>query len=102
MPCTALQITQEDGTIQRIKFLTVWNPPVTDVDIYQCNEQFIPIGNPQMTTSPMDEETYHKKLRIEATEKGHFVPQESTDPHYSPGYVEPPEEDYEDKSQVQS
>ena len=93
MACTALKITKEDNTIVRVKFLTVWNPPLTDVDVFICNEEFMPVGNANMTTSDMDEESYHKKLRQEATEKGQFVPEESTDNHWNPGYVEPIEEE---------
>jgi hypothetical protein len=93
MPCTALKITKPDGTIVRMKFMTVWNPPQTDVDLFNCNENFEPIGDPMMTAFKEDEETYHRKLRLDATEKGHFVPEESTDPEWSPGYVEPIEEE---------
>jgi hypothetical protein len=92
MACTALKITKPGGTVDRIKFLTVWNPPQTDIDLYNCNENFEPIGDPMMTALVVDEESYHKKLRIGAIEKGHFVPEESTNPEWSPGYVEPPEE----------
>jgi hypothetical protein len=92
MACTALKITKQDGTIVRIKMMTVWNPPQTDVDLYHCNDDFMPIGNAMMSASPMDEEVYHKELRIQATAKGQFIPEESTDPEWSPGYVEPPEE----------
>lgn len=92
MACTALKITKEDGSIVRVKFMTVWNPPQTDVDLYQCNDDFFPIGDAAMSAVDMDEELYHKKLREEATVKGHFVPEESTDPQWNPGYVEPPEE----------
>ena len=91
MGCTAIKITQADGAIVRIKIMTVYNPPLTDVDIFQCDEEFFPIGNPKMTTSEMDEETYHKKLRIDASEKNQFVPEESTDNHWNPGYIEPPD-----------
>lgn len=73
--------------------MTVQIPGFIDVDIYNCNEEFIPIGEPLMSQVEGEEETYHKKLRIESSEKGHFVPEESTDNHWNPGYVELPEED---------
>lgn len=92
MACTALQITKSDGTIVRMKFMTVPNPEHTDVDVYVCNEQFIPTEEPVMTTNLMDEETYHKKLRLEASERNQFIPEESTDRHWNPDYIEPPEE----------
>lgn len=93
MPCSALKITKEDGTIVRVKFMTVGTPTHTDVDIFNCNEEFIPIGDPEMGVSEMDQETYHKKLRLEASERGQYVPEESTDHHWNPGYVEPPDEE---------
>jgi len=92
MPCTALKITKEDGTIVRIKFLTIWNPPFTDIDLFTCNEDFAPIGNPGITQVEMDEESYHKKLRIDASAKNQYVPEESTDPQWNPGYTEPQED----------
>jgi hypothetical protein len=92
MPCTALIITKEDGTTVRIKFLTMWNPPFTDIDLFTCNEEFEPIGNPGVTQVEIDEESYHKNLRIEASAKEQYVSSESTDPQWNPGYVESPEE----------
>lgn len=93
MACTALKITKEDGTVNRIKMMTVPYPGYVDVDVFNCNEEFIPIGEPMMSQVEMDESEYHKKLRSEASEKGHYVPEESTDPHWNPGYVEPPYEE---------
>jgi hypothetical protein len=92
LPCTAIKITKEDGTIVKIKFLTIWNPPFTDIDLYHCNENFEPIGNPGVTQVEMDEESYHKKLREDASVKNQYVRQESTDPQWNPGYVETPED----------
>jgi len=82
-----------------MKFMTVWNPPQTDVDLYHCKDDFEPVGDPMMTALLVEEEAYHKKLRLEASEKGHFIPEESTDPQWNPGYVEPPEEIEDDGSQ---
>lgn len=99
MPCTALKIINEDGSIKRIKFLTIWNPPFTDIDLYNCNEDFIPMDNPVSTQVEMDEDSYHKKLRTEASGKGHFVPEESTDPQWNPGYIEIPDEESENQAE---
>lgn len=100
MACTALKITKDDGTVVRVKFMTVATPTHTDVDIYPCNETFIPIGEPEMGVSEKDEESYHKELRSQASEKGQYVPEESTDPHWNPGYVEPIEEENGDHNTV--
>lgn len=95
MPCTAIKITKDDGTTVRIKFMTVGNPGHIDIDLYHCNEEFIPIGEPLMSQVEGDEESYHKKLRLEASEKNQFVPEESTDRDWNPGYIEPPENETE-------
>ena len=84
MATTAIKIENPDGTITRAKFMTVSQGIHCDVDVYQCNEQFIPIGEPGIGVSPMDEPEYHIKLRKEADEKGQFVREESTDPQYNP------------------
>ena len=93
MSCTALKLESKDGLIRRLKFMTVSNPGHIDLDIFNCNEEFIPIGEPVEGYHEMDEETYHKKLRKDASEKGQFVPEESTDHNWNPGYIEYTEED---------
>lgn len=99
MGCTALEIPQEDGTIKRIKIMTVQIPGHIDVDIFNCNDEFIPIGEPLMSQVEGEEEMYHKKLRLEASEKGHYIPRESTDPQWNPGYVEPEDINHEKTSE---
>lgn len=99
MACTALKITKEDGTVNRIKMMTVPYPGYVDVDVYNCNEEFIPVGEPMMSQVEMEESEYHKKLRAEASEKGHYIPLQSTDRHWDPGYVEPPDEPEQNEDQ---
>jgi len=77
-------VTSQDGENQK-KFLTV--------DLRACDEDFIPSGIGSYSVHEDDEETYHKKLRIAALEKGHFVPEESTNHEWHPGYK--PEDDIE-------
>ena len=77
-------VTSKDGETQK-KFLTV--------DLRACDEDFIPSGIGSYSVHEDDEETYHRKLRIAATEKGHFVPEQSTDHEWNPGYK--PEDDVE-------
>jgi hypothetical protein len=57
-----------------------------NIEVRQCDENFMPTGNCSISISELDEETYHKNLRIEAQAKGHFVPEESTDYQWHPDY----------------
>lgn len=84
MPCTAIKI-EKDGKIQRLKFLTVAHEIYTDVDIFECDEDFIPRGNPAMGVDKRLEDEYHIELRKEAARWGQYVPEESTNPEWNPG-----------------
>jgi len=75
-------ITSRDGTTQKL-FLTI--------DLRICDEDFIPVGSGSVSVHEGTEEDYHKALRKAAQEKGHFVPEESTDYQWHPDYK--PEED---------
>jgi hypothetical protein len=99
MPVTALKI----GDL-RIKFMTTFMEPVVSedgtttkdfitVDLVQCDEDFIPSSDGSRTIDERSHEEYHKMLRVEAIEKGHFIPEQSTDPQWNPGYIEPVEEE---------
>lgn len=99
MPVTALKIGE-----QRIKFITTGSEVITSkdgetqktfltVDLRVCDENFIPLRQGSISVHDSDEETYHKALRIAAKEKGHFVPEESTDYQWHPDYK--PEDDIE-------
>lgn len=103
MAVTALKIGET-----RIKFMTVPGTPVLSddgtttksflqVELFSCDEDFIPQGMSSRSIHEDDEETYHKKLREQAHEKGHFVPEESTDIEWNPGYN--PENYIEDGSE---
>jgi hypothetical protein len=83
MPCTAIKF-QKDGRDVRLKFMTVINGEQLDVDAFACDENFIPVSGPEMTTMLMDEEEYHRNLRKDAHERGHFVKEESTNPEWNP------------------
>ena len=82
MATTALKIKKGDSEI-RVKFMTVDKTEYVDVDIYQCNEDFIPIGAPEMGVDARTEEQYHRDLRKEASERGQFVPEQSTNPEWN-------------------
>lgn len=85
MATTALCIT-EDGAKKRLLFMTVPTSTGVDIDVYIADEEFTPIGNPSLGANTLSEPEYHTKLRKEASEKGQFVPDYSTNPEYNPGY----------------
>ena len=106
MAVTALKI----GDV-RIKFMTVPGEPITSedgtstksflqVELYTCDEEFIPQGMASRSIHEHDEETYHKELRKQASEKGHFVPEESTDYEWNPGYNPENDIDYGSESAI--
>ena len=99
MAVTALKV----GDV-RVKFMTAGSEVVKskdgerekaflNIDLRQCDEDFIPTGPGSLSIHEDDEETYHRNLRIAAQEKGHFVPEESTDPEWNPDYVKPTKEE---------
>jgi len=99
MPVTALKVGD-----QRVKFITTGSEVITSkdgttektfltVDLRVCDEDFIPLRQGNISVHDEDEETYHRKLRIAAKERGHFVPEESTDHQWHPDYK--PEDEIE-------
>lgn len=85
MATTALKIVK-DEVEQRLLFCTVQKEKGVDVDVFLADEDFLPMGRTSLSVSEMDEPEYHIKLRKEASEKGHFVSEYSTDPEWNPGY----------------
>lgn len=77
MTLPAELIKSKDGETEKL-FLTV--------DLRICDEDFIPVGVGSISVHEGDEESYHRTLRIAAKEKGHFVPEESTDHEWHPDY----------------
>lgn len=96
MATTSLKITAEDGTEKRLVFLTTQSlDNIINVNIYKADEEFNPIGMASHGIAEFtSEEEYHKDLRKQSHEKGHFVPDYSTNPEWNPGYVEPEDDDY--------
>jgi len=102
MATTALKI----GDI-RIKIMTMTGEPspslegkeaknFLNIEMRQCDEDFLPVGKCSISLHEEDEESYHRKLRIDAVKEGHFVPEESTDYKWNPGY-KPDEEETQTK-----
>jgi len=92
MPVTALLLpdikNSIPGATKKIKFVTQDSKEHLIVDIYECNEDWIEIGKPTEGTHIDNEEEYHTLLRLEASKRGHFVSEQSTDPHWNPNYKE--------------
>jgi hypothetical protein len=83
MATTALRILDK-GQEKRLLFMTVASPTGVDVDLYMANEEFVPEGKSSLGTSEMDEERYHRELRQQASAKGQFVPEFSTNEEWNP------------------
>jgi hypothetical protein len=88
MPVTALAVPKEDKIVN-LMFMSVQHAETEAyVDIYTCNDSFYPLGEPVKVNLKGSEIDYHKALRTEAIEKGHYRPEFSTNREWDPGYVE--------------
>jgi len=96
MATTSLKIKTEDGTENRLMFLTTQSlEDIINVTIYRATEDFTPTGVASHGIAEFtSEEEYHKDLRRQAHDKGQFVPDYSTNPDWNPGYVEPQDDDH--------
>lgn len=94
MATTALKMEVPGQEPVRIKFMTTLieapakdgngTKVFLDVEVHLCDEEFIPKGRTSKTVQDRSEEEYHRDLRLQAAEKGHFVAEESTDPEWNP------------------
>ena len=92
MPATSIMIMNGEA-YHRLMFIT----QQTDeegftVSIYRCNEEFLPMGEAVTKDLLGSEVDYHKSLRKDSIEKGHFMSDYSTNPEWNPGYVATEEE----------
>lgn len=86
MPATSVWISN-DKTDQRMMFITqVYNETGFTVNIYRCDEDFIPRGEPVTRELTGNEVDYHKSLRKASAERGQYVPGHSTNPEWNPDY----------------
>ena len=91
MPATSLWVVHEDKE-HRMMFITQqFGDNEFTVNIYRCNEDFIPSGEPVTKDLYGKEDTYHKSLRKDASKKGHYIPGHSTNPEWNPDYTAPQE-----------
>jgi hypothetical protein len=79
MPQTCLRIRDKN-----IVFITQQQEKALYIALYSADEEFKPMGPPQESIHEDPEETWHKNLRRDASEKGHYVPQFSTNPEWNP------------------
>lgn len=89
MPATTLWIVQEDKEYKMMFITQQYGEKDFTVNIYGCDDDFIPKGEPMTRDLVGKEEDYHKNLRKDSEEKGHYVPGHSTNPEWNPGYVAP-------------
>jgi hypothetical protein len=54
------------------------------IQLYECDDDFKPIGNPEKYIDTRLEEDYHKDLRSEFNKINSFVPKYSTNPELNP------------------
>lgn len=99
MPLTSLLINEK-------KIVIVTQPHELDegkigthISVFDGENDFLPQGRPEIFIKEIGQEEYHRTLRIDAVKKGHFVPRYSTNPEWSPGYIEPTEGEQENTSQ---
>lgn len=96
MATTSLKIKAPDGSDTRLSFMTSEaGEKIMLVNIYKTDEDFNPVGTASVSVSEhASEEEYHRELRKQASEKGHFVPDYSTNPEWNPDY-KPQDDDHE-------
>lgn len=85
MAFTTIEIPSEQGP-RRLMFATIApteNEKQIVVTVLACREDFTPFKQIQNTVDPRTEEEFHKQLRKDASEKGHFRKQYSTNPEWN-------------------
>ena len=86
MPATTIKI-EKDGTETRLMFITDQVDKTLTINVYPCNESYIPQGRPVTSTLiDREEEDYHKNLRKDAMERDQLVKGFCTNPEWNPDY----------------
>ena len=89
MPVTGINTKDKEGQPLRLQFMTLQLPDGMQLDIYRCNEDWIPQGKPESTfEKDTSEIEYHKALRTEAMKENQFYKAASSNPEWTPGYKE--------------
>lgn len=84
MPATTL-ILEDGDNLRRLMFITQQFDEGFTLNIHNCNEDYIPVGDPLVRELVGNEEDYHKKLRADSYVRGHLVSGHSTNPEWNPG-----------------
>lgn len=92
MPLTSIKTRDhKKGTDIYIQFFTIPKQEGDGIVVRPsiCNEDWKPIAEVEPFLLSEEEEDYHRRLREASVEKGEFVQAYSTNPEWTPGYVEP-------------
>lgn len=81
MPQTALKINDKNVVIITQQF-----DEELAINAYTADHNFIPLGEPILSSLKINEEEYHKTLRADANAHGHYVKGYSTNPEWNPDY----------------
>jgi hypothetical protein len=81
MPQTALKINDKNVVIITQQF-----DEELSINAYSADHNFIPLGEPILSSLKINEEEYHKTLRADANTHGHYVKGYSTNPEWNPDY----------------
>lgn len=88
MPATTIRIKRDSGE-SRLMFITDQVDNTLTINVYPCDENYIPKGKPITSTIVgRNEEDYHRNLRKDASEKDQLMKGYCTNPEWNPGYVE--------------
>jgi hypothetical protein len=83
MALTALKINNKN-----IVAITDQNDGYLVISVYDADDIFRPLGNPDRYESIDSEQVWHTALRIGASKKGHYVKEYSTNPEWNSDYKE--------------
>ncbi len=81
MPQTALTIKDKN-----IVIITQQFDEELSINAYSADHNFMPLGEPVLSSLKINEEEYHKTLRKDANIHGHYVKGYSTNPEWNPDY----------------
>ena len=85
MPVTSIKATQGDKETH-LQFITTSIDSLLEVEIYLCNEQWIPQLKVGRSVDERSEEEYHKQLRKDAYDREQLVKKYCTDPEWNPDF----------------
>jgi hypothetical protein len=85
MPVTSIKIGDN-----KLMFITQQFDKMLSINLYICDDDYVPVGKPHVSELEIDEETYHRNLRKESIERDQFMQGFSTNPEWTPGYIEEP------------